>query len=59
MLGNERADERSPADAKSQRPDTPKLVSSAPCAQAHCRESDEAWPRAEVANTPAHQGDCV
>jgi hypothetical protein len=48
--GEIRADERQLADVKSQRPDTPMLVS---CAM---RESALSlwWP-----TSPAHQGDCV
>jgi len=46
---HEGADERSLADVKSQRPDTPMLVSRA--MRKHCREW---WP-----TSPAHQGDCV
>jgi hypothetical protein len=45
----EHADEGSLADVKSQRPDTPMLVSRA--MRKHCREW---WPE-----SPAHQGDCV
>ncbi len=45
------ADERLGADAKSQRPDTPKLVSRS------CGAERIAW--IMVANKPAHQGDCV
>ena len=43
------ADERQLADVKSQRPDTPMLVSRA--MRKHCRAW---WP-----TSPAHQGDCV
>jgi len=43
------ADERQLADVKSQRPDTPMLVS-----RAVRKHSREWWP-----TSPAHQGDCV
>ncbi|CCD92233.1 hypothetical protein BRAO375_1930079 [Bradyrhizobium sp. ORS 375] len=49
-LGNEGADERLLADVKSQRPDTPMLVSPARCASIVAPW----WP-----TSPAHQGDCV
>ncbi|SMX59444.1 hypothetical protein BRAD285_4584 [Bradyrhizobium sp. ORS 285] len=39
------------ADVKSRGPDTPKPVSPAQCAQAHCRDT--------VANKPVHRGDRV
>ncbi len=45
------ADERHVADVKSQRPDTPMLVSRGGALEAHCRAW---WP-----TSPAHQGDCV
>ncbi len=49
VFGNEGADERSVVDVKSQRPDTPMLVSRA--MRKRCREW---WP-----TSPVHQGDCV
>ncbi len=50
ILFDEDADERYLADVKSQRPDTPTLVSPAQCASMVAAW----WP-----TSPAHQGDCV